>query len=84
MVHVTIISSADCDNCTEVKEFLEQLRLEQPALAIEELKIDSPGGQELAIEHGILASPGLLIDGKFFSMGKVDKEQLEEKLRSKS
>jgi len=76
MVKITLISPADCPNCAIVKEQLADLKSIYPELAIQTVDAHAPEGEELILQHGILASPGILINGKFFSMGAVSEQKL--------
>ncbi len=77
MIKVTLISPADCSNCAAVKEQLDDLRRMYPELVIREIDAHTPEGEVLILQHGILASPGILINGQFFSMGAVSEQKLE-------
>lgn len=78
MVQVTLVSMADCLNCGAVKETLEELQKTYPDLVIETVDALSPAGEELIIRHGIMASPGVLINDKLISTGAVSSAQLEK------
>lgn len=82
MITVTLVSPADCPNCVDVKEQLGNLKKTYPKLVIESVDAHSPEGEELILKHGILASPGILINGKFFSMGAVSEQKLELAIKS--
>lgn len=42
----------------------------------------SEQGQKMVQEYGIMASPGIIVNGELFSTGGLDKNKLVEKLRS--
>ena len=44
----------------------------------------SPDGEKLVLQHGILASPGVLVDGQFFGMGAISIEKLESHITTGS
>lgn len=82
MIKVTLIRPSGCQHCLAVKKTLEKLRGEFPDLTVEEIEATDPEGQALIQKHGILSSPGILINGEFFAMGGATEQQLREKLSS--
>ena len=80
MIKVTLIRPSGCQHCVQVKGTLEKLKTDYPDLAIEEVEATRPEGQALIQKHGIMSSPGILINDKFFSMGGATEKQLREKL----
>jgi glutaredoxin len=82
MVKVTLVSPADCPNCAAVKEQLDDLKSIYPELVITSVDAHAQEGEELILQHGILASPGILINDKFFSMGAVSEQKLNQAIKS--
>lgn len=79
MIKVTLIRPEGCAHCAAVKDVLEKLKSDYPDLALEEIEATSPEGQSLIQKHGILSSPGILVNGEFFAMGGATEEQLRQK-----
>lgn len=79
MLKVTLISSPDCHHCLVVKGTLEKMEKDYPELIIEEIDMTTEEGQGLVQKYSILSSPGILINGEFFSMGIVSEEQFKKK-----
>jgi glutaredoxin len=80
MVTVTLVGTRGCPACVIVKRMLENIKPSYPDLEIEEVEATSPAGEDLIRRYGILASPGIIIDGQLFAMGIVSEEQLRNKL----
>jgi glutaredoxin len=80
MIELTLIRPNDCEHCADVKELLEKLSKDYSDLLIEEIDAATEKGQQLIIEHGIMQSPGILVNGKFFAMGNVSEAELRSKL----
>ena len=78
-IHITILEQEQCHFCREAYALLDQLCTEYPLDIVRE-SLDSPAGQQLAIRHGILFAPGILIDGEFFSYGRVSERKLRRDL----
>lgn len=79
MIKVTLIRPSGCQHCVQVKETLEKLKSDFTDLVIEEIEATTSEGQTLIQKHGILSSPGILINGEFFAMGGSTEAQLREK-----
>ncbi|MBI1888738.1 MAG: thioredoxin family protein [Candidatus Spechtbacteria bacterium] len=79
MIKVTLIRPSGCQHCVQVKGTLEKLKTDYPDLVLEEIEATTPEGQALITKHGILSSPGILINDEFFAMGGATEKQLREK-----
>lgn len=80
MIKITLIRPSGCQHCVQVKRTLEKLKANYPDLIITEIEATTPEGQALIQKHGILSSPGILINDEFFAMGGATEKQLREKL----
>lgn len=79
MIKVTLIRPSGCQHCAQVKGTLEKLKGNYPDLTIAEVEATTPEGQALIQKHGILASPGILINDEFFAMGGATDAQIRKK-----
>ena len=79
MIKVTLIRPLGCAHCAAVKATLEKMKTDYPDLTVEEIDMTTPEGQALVQKHGILSSPGILINDEFFAMGGATEKQLREK-----
>lgn len=79
MIKVTLIRPSGCAHCEQAKKALEKLKTDYHDLMIEEIEATTPEGQALIIKHGILSSPGILINDEFFAMGGASEKQLKKK-----
>lgn len=84
MIKVTLIRPSGCEHCVKVRETLEKLKTEYTDLALEEVEATAPEGQELIMKHGILSSPGILVNDEFFAMGGATEKQLRQKFEQLS
>lgn len=78
MINVTIITTKGCRHCTKAINTMNILKQTYP-LIITEYDAESLQGQDLIRKHGILSSPGILINDKLFSMGGSGEEQLSNR-----
>lgn len=85
MSKVTIqeVSTPGCSSCAAAKRILEEeIKPQFPDVKIEYIDMLSEEGQKIVQDHGIMSSPGILINGELFSSGGLDKEKLVEKIES--
>ena len=78
-VDVVLLTKPDCAFCDEAKQILERLGSEFP-LELRLVPVDSSEGEALAIRHGLLFPPGILLDGKPFSYGRLSEGKLRRLL----
>lgn len=72
-------------DCARFKKlWVEKLSKEFSDAQFEEISAIEPEGQELVARHGIMASPGIVINGELFSVGPVNEKALREKLKRSS
>jgi len=83
MKKITIqeVSTKGCASCAEAKKVLEDIKKEFPHVHIEYIDMFSDKGQKMVTTHGIMSSPGIIVNGELFSSGGLDKEKLLEKLK---
>lgn len=81
MKKIQFLTMVGCHVCAEVKKIFDEIMPNFPNVKVEEIDMTSEKGQELVQKHSIMSSPGLIIDGKLFSTGGVDKEKLIKKLK---
>ncbi|PJE61642.1 thioredoxin [Candidatus Roizmanbacteria bacterium CG10_big_fil_rev_8_21_14_0_10_39_12] len=68
-----------CAHCTLALEALNRIKKDKPDLEIEKIDLLKPEGQEMAQKYGIMASPGIVIDGKLTFQGGGSKRETAEK-----
>ena len=73
-----------CAHCGQVLKALHELEPEFPAMEIEEIDIISDEGQKLVTEHGIMSSPGVLIEGKLAFFGPRSTKEIKAVLAAHS
>lgn len=82
-VKITEITSPGCVHCAEAKKiFEEEIKPNFPEVEVEYIDMLTEEGQKLIEVHGIMSSPGILVNGEIFSMGGLDKNKLIEKIKS--
>lgn len=78
-VEILLLTQEDCAYCEQAREVLERLAAEY-RLAITTQDLASPVARDLAESAGILFAPGLFIDGRPFSYGRLSERKLRREL----
>lgn len=82
MIKLEEVSIPNCRECVHFKKIWGEIKNDFPNVEFREVDGLTPEGQELIQKYGILAAPGVIINGELFSTGAVNKEKLIEKLKS--
>ena len=72
---VTLLTQADCALCEQAKTVLARVGVDHP-LTVHVLDLSGPAGRDLALRHGVLFAPGVLLDGEPFSYGRLSEKKL--------
>lgn len=81
-IAIQLVSTPGCTHCEEVRKVLHEVKPQYPQMQIVEFDATNPDGLELVTKHGILASPGVIINGELFATGGINKGDLIKKLES--
>jgi len=81
-VEVTLLTQSSCRMCELAKAILDRLRSEYP-LSVTEVDMRTDIGQRLAADAGVLFAPGVLVDGRPFSYGRLSERKLRRLLDSR-
>jgi len=76
---VTVVTARGCHLCEDARQALAALGRAYP-LTVQEVAAHSPAGQALALEHGTGIYPLVLVDGAFFSAGRLPRRKLVRRL----
>ena len=72
---VTVVHSPACHFCDDAENALYAMSTEY-AMEISVVYIDSPAGAELVARHRPAMNPLVLVDGEFFSSGRLPRKKL--------
>ena len=78
-VAVTLVEAPACHLCEDAKSALATLAKSYP-LTIQVLSIIDKPGRALMDQHGAPMSPLVLLDGEYFSSGRLPRRKLEKRL----
>ena len=76
---ITILSKENCTFCEHAKTIVNRLMTEYP-LSVEIVDLNTPEGQSLAHHAGFLFPPGIFIDDKPFSYGRLSERKLRREI----
>ena len=76
---ITVVPSPACHFCDEADRVLAELARDH-AFALERVPFDTPEGRRMVAEHRPPLSPLVLVDGRFFSSGRLPRRKLERLL----
>lgn len=83
MIKIQEVSAPGCSHCEETRRLLQQeIKKRFTNVEIEFIDMMSEKGQKKVQEYGIMASPGIILNGELFSVGGLDKNKLIEKIIS--
>jgi len=81
-ITIQLVSTPGCTHCEGVRKVLNEVRPQYPQMQIKEFDATNPDGLELVMKHGILASPGVIVNGELFATGGINKGEFIKKLDS--
>jgi thiol-disulfide isomerase/thioredoxin len=82
-MEVVLITTSRCEFCDDAHRTFERLAREY-SLSITTIDLDSPTGQAFAAEHGLTFPPGVVLDGRPFSHGRLSERKLRRELDRKT
>lgn len=78
-VEVTLLTQRHCALCDHAKDVLARVG-QQYRLHVTEASLDSEDGRRLAAYAGVVFAPGVLIEGRLFSFGRLSERRLRRDL----
>jgi glutaredoxin len=79
---VTLLTQSNCELCQHARDVLSRVRQDHH-LIVTEIELATPDGRALAVQHGVLFAPGVLLNGKPFSHGRLSEKKLRAALTRK-
>lgn len=79
---VTVVHTAACHYCDDARAALDELGRGY-RLRVEYLDAASPAGMALLARHGVPMFPLVLLDGRFFSYGRLPRGKLRHLLQAR-
>jgi len=81
-VVVTVVHAPACHFCHDAEEALAALAGDFP-LVVRSVGIETDEGRALVAEHRPAMNPLVLVDGEFFSAGRLPRKKLTKALHSR-
>lgn len=83
LAHLTVVPTEACHLCEQAERTLTDLREDFP-FTVESLALDSVDGRRLVAQHRPAMAPLVLVDGQFFSAGRLSRRRLAALLQARS
>jgi glutaredoxin len=80
---ITLLSQDNCGYCEHAKQVLTRVGARYP-LQVTEISLDSQEGQAIATSAGVLFAPGVLVDDRPFSSGRLSERKLLRALEKRA
>lgn len=77
---VTVVESPSCHFCADAHQALEQLAADGHGFRVVTLDVRDAAGQDLMRQHGAGMSPLVLVNGAYFSQGRLPRRKLTKLL----
>jgi glutaredoxin len=78
---VTVVESPSCHFCADAHQALAQLAADGHEFRVVTLDVRDAAGQDLMRRHGAGMSPLVLVNGAFFSQGRLPRRKLTKLLQ---
>lgn len=76
---MTLLSKEDCSLCDHAKGVLDRIGRDH-SLEVETIPLETEEGRRLAASAGVVFAPGVLLEGKPFSHGRLSEGKLRKEL----
>lgn len=78
-IPVVLLTQTNCGLCDDAKEVLDRVSIDYP-LHVRTVDMADEEGSTLAAQGGVLFPPGVLVDGRPFSYGRLSERKLRREL----
>lgn len=83
LAHLTVVPAVACHLCEQADRIVAELGTTYP-LSVERVALDSDEGRRLVALHRPAQAPLVLVDGRFFSAGRLPRRKLDTLLRGRA
>jgi len=81
-VRITVVETSPCDLCEDADAVLAELAKDHP-ISVEVVDAQSEVGRDLVARHRPPQAPLVLVDGEYFSAGRLPRRKLERTLTAR-
>ncbi|MHB8328600.1 MAG: glutaredoxin family protein [Acidimicrobiales bacterium] len=78
-MRVTLLTTPECRLCDHAKQVLDRVAVDHD-LTVETVSIQTERGHELTVKHKLAFPPGVLLDDRPFSYGRLSERKLRREL----
>ncbi len=76
-IRITLVTAAGCHFCDDAHQVLAQFAADDPTIEVETIEAQAPAGAQLLAQHRAPMNPLVLVDGCYFSAGRLPRRKLE-------
>jgi glutaredoxin len=80
---ITLLTQPDCRYCEHAKQVLARLSADYD-LRVTEIDLTGEPGRRMARAVGVMFAPGVLVDGRPFSFGRLSERKLRRTLDARA
>jgi len=80
VTEVILLAKPDCQNCERVRSTLARVHHEYRHVEVSEMDLDTPDGRTLAVKHGVLILPALIVDGRLRLVGDMPENEIRREI----
>ncbi len=84
LTQITVVVAAGCHFCDDAQEGLAHLQQQGHPLTVDLVEATSPEGAALLAAHRPAMNPLVLVDGQYFSAGRLPRRKLEAILQQRA
>ncbi len=77
---VTVVTSPGCHFCHDAEQILEELAGQDATIRVDLVEATTDAGRALLTEHRPTMNPLVLVDGAYFSAGRLPRRKLQHLL----
>ncbi|MBK8447240.1 MAG: glutaredoxin family protein [Micropruina sp.] len=81
---ITLVTAAGCHFCDDAHQVLAKLATDDPSIKVEQVDACSEDGRRLLGQHRAAMNPLVLINGTYFSAGRLPRRKLEALLSTRT
>ncbi len=81
---ITVVTAPGCHFCDDAQEGLAHLQQQGHHLTVDLVEATSPEGAALLATHRPAMNPLVLVDGQYFSAGRLPRRKLEAVLQQRA
>lgn len=80
LMEVILVATADCGNCERIRRTLSTVHHDFRHVDVREVDADAPEGRSLAVQHGILMLPAIIVGDRLRLVGEISEKEIRHEI----